>query len=214
MKLFLQGDARIGKSTLLRDALRPCEKDVAGLMVQRLFEKGAACGFRVCAVRGSLPPLEDGYSKGQDGIFLYRGQAFPGVLAAAAAKALRLCATPGCGLVLLDEIGGMELLSDVFMRSLRALLALGKPCLGVLKSHGNLMRTSAGLGLPAEVFQLREALQKTIEADGAVLSLTEENRNETARAVERFLSAAQAAAASPFKEELPSSPANSSSLSS
>ncbi|MGC4018428.1 MAG: nucleoside-triphosphatase [Muricomes sp.] len=189
MKLFLQGPRQIGKSTILRDALLPHESHAAGLMVQRLFENGAMCGFRACVVDGTLPALTGAYEQDQRGIFLYNGHAFPHVLEDAVAEALTLCRSPRCTFIILDEIGGMELLSTEFMQYLQEILLLEKPCLGVIKSRDNLAHTASRLKLADKILPLRDALQQTLEADGKVLTVTEENRAETRQIVTAFINA-------------------------
>jgi len=188
MMLFLQGDRQIGKSTILREALLPHAPQVAGLMVQRLFEGGEKCGYRACVVRGALPAVDGPYTPGMPGVFLCKGQARPGVLEKAMAEVQTVCADPAYKLLILDEIGGMEPLSGAFMRLLRAVLALGKPCVGVLKSRQNLAGMAGGrLGLPPDILALRDALQQSLEAQGRVLTVTQANRPETRQAVEGFV---------------------------
>lgn len=187
MNLFLQGPVQIGKSTILREALLPYQKLVGGFMVQRLFEDGAMCGFRACVVDGALPAVDGVYTDGLDGVFLYRGQATPGVLEKAVAGALEVCAEVRCKIIILDEIGGMELLSQTFMASLNKILALGKPCLGVIKSRENLSRTARGLELPQHILSLRDALQQTIGENGNVLTVAETGCPKTAKAVNCFV---------------------------
>ena len=183
MKLFLQGDIQIGKSTILRNALLPYEQHVAGLMVQRLFEDGAVCGFRACAVNGALPMVDGAYSDELNGVFLYKGQSFPAVLEETIMRAHTICAETACKFIVLDEIGGLELLSGAFMNSLEKILALNKPCAGVIKARRNLERMAGRLHLSPDILTLRDNLQKKIEADGRVLTMTEASRGETKLAV-------------------------------
>lgn len=187
MKLFLQGAMQIGKSTILHDALLPYESHVAGLMIQRLFEDDVMCGFRACVVDGALPSLTGTYEQDQNGIFLYKGQTFLHVLEDAIAQALKLCTAPCCTFIILDEIGGMELLSTKFMQYLQEILLLDKPCLGVIKSRDNLAHTAARLKLTDKILPLRDALQQTLTADGKVLTVTQENRTETRQTVTAFI---------------------------
>lgn len=191
MYLFLQGPPRIGKSTILRNALAPHESVVAGLMIQRLFENGRTCGFRACSVSGELPALEGAYATDLDGVFLYRGRAFPAVLDRAVSRAEALCLEESCKLIILDEIGGLELSSPAFMQPLKAIMALGKPCLGVVKSRENLTHTAARLGLPSSILCQSERLHRRIAAGGKVLSVSESNLAQTAQAVTDFVASVQ-----------------------
>ncbi|MGI6643247.1 MAG: nucleoside-triphosphatase [Bacillota bacterium] len=187
MYMFLQGPPRIGKSTILRNALLPWQTTVAGLMVQRLREDGEICGYRACAVHGELPTLEIDYVEHLDGVFLYRRKSFPEVLDRTISRARVLCAKDGCEIIILDEIGGLELSSPAFMESLETIMALGKPCLGVLKSQENLARVAARVGMPSRVFRLSENLYRRIEAGGKILEVSENNLAETAQTVADFL---------------------------
>lgn len=188
MTLFLQGDRQIGKSTMLRQALLPHAQQVAGLVVQRLFENGEKCGYRACVARGALPAVDAPYTPGDPSVFLYKGQAHTGVLEKAMADAQAACAEGAYKLLILDEIGGMELLSDAFMRPLCATLALGKPCVGVLKSRQNLARMAGGrLGLPADILAKRDALQESLEVQGRVLTVTPANRPQMQQIANDFV---------------------------
>ena len=193
MYLFLQGPQRIGKSTILRNALLPHESAVAGLLVQRLVENGRICGFRACSVRGELPALEGAYAADLEGVFLYHGKAFPAVLEHAVSRAEALCAEESSKLIILDEIGGLELSSLAFMQPLEAIMALGKPCLGVIKSRENLTHTIARLGLPSTILCQNEMLHRRIAEGGKVLSVNESNLVQTAQAVADFVASVQGA---------------------
>ncbi len=187
--LFLQGPPRVGKSTILRNALLPQESSVSGLMVQRLREDGQVCGYRACAVHGELPTLEMAYVEDLDGVFLYRGKSFPDVLEHTVSRARALCAEDSCRIIILDEIGGLELSSSAFMQSLEAIMALGKPCLGVFKSRENLAQVIARLGLPPRIFRQSEKVYRRIEAGGKILDVSESNLAETIQTVANFVAA-------------------------
>lgn len=190
MHLFLEGSPRVGKSTILKNALSPYQPFVAGFMVQRLFRQGEICGFRACVVDGrGIPALEAPDANGLEGVFLYEGNPIPGVLEHVIFRAGEQCARDACKVILLDEIGGFELRSPAFMQSLDVILRLGKPCIGVLKSRENLARTVRRLNLPDGVFQQNDDLHRRIEENGKVLVVTERNVNSTAKAAGAFIRA-------------------------
>ncbi len=189
MYLFLQGPPRVGKSTILRNALIPYREKVAGLMTQRLFQDGNICGFRACAIGGeALPELEAEYRAGLDGVFLYKGNSFPSVLEDAIARARDLCGENGCELILLDEIGGIELMSPAFMEPLNEILNLGKPLTGTVKSHENLTHTARMLNLPDDILRESENLHRKLKQNGRVLTVTRERLGWAAKEVESFVS--------------------------
>ncbi len=187
MFFFLQGQRLVGKSSLLRDALLPYEARVAGFLVQRLYENGAPCGYRACAVGETLPPLEYPYAPALDNVFLYNGATAPHILDEAITKARCFCEADRCKFIILDEVGGMELLRDTFMEQLTAILSLGKPCFGVIKSRENLAETARNLGLPAEILARRDALHRLICRNGAVHTLTVKNRNQMQNMLAQFM---------------------------
>ena len=192
MNLFLEGPRRLGKSTILRNALLPYSQHIAGLLTQRLFAGESLCGFRACVVAGEpLPSLEVPYCQGMEGVFLYNGQPSPRALEDALIRAKEACSRSACRLILLDEIGGMELASPAFRACLEDIFRLGKPCLGTLKSRENLlhMGSRAG-GAQAELLRLNEELRRRMQAEGQVLSLSQSSLAEAGRAVESFVAAA------------------------
>lgn len=183
MTLFLQGDRGIGKSTLLREALLPHQGEVAGFAVQRLREEGRVAGFRAVSIEGELPPLEAAYSPGQSGVFLLGSTRDPAGLEAVMARAEAHSCIPGCKLILLDEIGGIELTAAPFMAALDRLLAGPVPCVGVLKSRANLAHTLSRLGLGEGYLALHAALEERIRAGGSLLTLEPGNREGVRRQV-------------------------------
>lgn len=141
--LFLQGEPGLGKSSLLRKALLPHLKDVGGFFVSRVIIGGKTRGF-------SLNPVGDpeGYclNKRVTGLaavanlFLHSDEAgtwhsrldvFSGAAAAS------LTHTRGKKLLLLDEIGGVDLGCPEFVALVREVLKGPLPVLGVIKSPGN-----------------------------------------------------------------------------
>ena len=145
--LFLEGPIQTGKSTLIRRLLGDHLSECGGFTSQRLIgADGKTRGFRLgpaaqtpltapaedyIASPGSGRPFIDGA-----GIFKW----FPedghvitdqSVFEQAGADLLR--SSMGKPLILLDEIGGSELLCDAFCTALEEVLSCGAPCLGVMK---------------------------------------------------------------------------------
>jgi nucleoside-triphosphatase len=169
MHLFLQGPRKAGKSTLIRGALLPYQTYVVGFAVQRLMENGEQIGFRAVPADGFLPPLEAEYAPDMDGVFILRGKKNESELD----KTIRVVESesrkPACRLILLDEIGGIELTSALFMGALSKILSGGKPCIGVLKSKENLENTSSMLCLGSHCLDLRAKLEERILRCGELL---------------------------------------------
>lgn len=168
MNLFLQGPVQLGKSTLIRQALHGREAAVAGFTVQRLYKNGHHAGFSARAVAGQLPAVDEPYDENDPGLFIDHGRPNLAPLRGAMAAALPLCRDERCKLVVLDEIGGLELEDAPFMAGLNALLALGKPCTGVVKSAAHLTALTRRLapGQGQKLMAAHAALVEKITAGG------------------------------------------------
>lgn len=170
MHLFLSGPRGIGKSTLLQKALLPYQDKLSGFMVQRLIGNGIHIGFRASLIRGCLPPIEAEYKSGMEDVFILRGHTDISVLESIIVQAEADSLSSGSRMIVLDEIGGLELASPVFMSSLLRMLSNGKPCIGVLKSQKNLEHTLAELGLDESYLDLRSMLERTVKSCGEILN--------------------------------------------
>ena len=166
---FLQGPSGTGKSSALRDILTPHIRQTAGFTVQRLLENGVTVGFRAIYLDGnalSFPSLEAVYTEDADNIFILRGKWLGAeVLENMLEKTLLRAQSPDIKMILLDEIGGIEMLSAKVMETLEKILNTDKPCYGVLKSKENLERTIFKLGLSIhkeELLEKHERLEKKI----------------------------------------------------
>ena len=74
--------------------------------------------------------------------------------------------------VILDEIGGFEVLSDVFLEALQRLLESDIPCIGVMKGEAPASKMIQKLGL-GEVYRNRaESLRQWMEQDGETVLYT------------------------------------------
>lgn len=190
MHFFLQGPSGLGKSFLLRTALQPYAARLRGFVVQRLYQGQAWVGFRALPLRGEIAAIDSAYepeTMGSDGIFMLRGQRDQSVLERLIADVETECRQPDCALILLDEVGGIELTSPLFMAALQRLLDLGKPCLGVFKSRANLSRLAQNQKLGEEYEGLHRQLETLLQAKGTLLSMDGTNRTEIEEALRRYL---------------------------
>lgn len=185
--LFLEGPPRIGKSTLIRKNLLPYAASVAGMVVQRLYENGSICGYRACLAEGCLPSLEAEYTDDFPGVFLYRGKSHPKILDQMISRALALCEKSSCKLILLDEIGGVELSSEIFRKSFHRILSIGKPCIGVVKSRENLTNTLKKLNFSDELLEESKLLHSRIRDGGEVLLVNRNNLKKTDQCIKLFI---------------------------
>jgi nucleoside-triphosphatase THEP1 len=151
--LFVQGPIRSGKSELIRELLLPKIAKVGGFFVQRIFVGDTCQAFSVNPIHSSEDYLLNRKVRQIEEakrIFLYRGhddkwhfqsEVFEtdGVLC------LKKSVEQGKQLILLDEIGGLELQCTSFMQTLFSILDGEIPCLGVLKSEANSRKLDAYL---------------------------------------------------------------------
>ena len=176
MYIFLQGRSGVGKSTLLTQALAPYVGSVAGFMVQRLMESGRRVGFRAAALEGSFLSLEAQYHPGMDGVFILQGKWDAAALESVIMRVEKQLKNPDVKCILLDEIGGVELASPMFMGALERIFASKLLCLGVLKSRENLAHATAKLKLDSKNAEMYDDLEKKILAAGEIICVTEQNR--------------------------------------
>ncbi|MBE6041167.1 MAG: hypothetical protein E7220_01445 [Clostridiales bacterium] len=133
--LFLSGNIRIGKSSLIRKCLIPYKNVLGGFSSQRLLDKsGKVVGYRLADAddfdvdRLSDPALSNVFISFEDGVRTTDLSVFED-------NACRmLTPRPGTRIMLLDEIGGLELRSEIFRSSIYELLRSDTPCIGVIKS--------------------------------------------------------------------------------
>ena len=176
MNLFLHGPIGVGKSTLLQEALAPVVSSVGGIFTQRIQESGKTVGYRTVLLNGASLPVETEFSHDLEGVFLLNGQRNVETLEDVILQVERLIQSPAVRLVLLDEIGGIELMSGVFWDTLRRILVTGKPCVGVYKSADNIKHMSTVLKLSTEYLELHEEMRQLISRNGTLVELTNDNR--------------------------------------
>jgi len=155
-------------------------------MVQRLTENGNVIGYRALPFTGAMPPLETMYIEGQEGIFLLRGRKDISALERIIIYAEKEYQKPDCKLFLLDEIGGIELVSQEFMKPLQQILLGGKPCIGVLKSWQNLSHAESVLKLGHNYTAKHIELVRLIQSKGKLITVTRENLRRARSIVSQF----------------------------
>lgn len=159
--LFLEGPIQTGKSTLIRACLGEHLSECGGFTSQRLIgPDGNTRGFRLCPASAPLTaPIEDiadgcftadrisedciAESDFPDGVFKYfrpEGPAYQDQQVFDRLGVQLLGASKNTPLILLDEVGGSELLREPFRKKLDEVLGSGVPCLGVLKLYENARR--------------------------------------------------------------------------
>jgi len=136
--LFLEGPIQTGKSTLILECLREMQMlpRLGGFCSIRLLdEDGEAVAYRLSGPETDF--REESYAPDLPDVFLERRKEAPiKHLDVFDNAGLRLLAdTRDRDLILLDEIGGIELLCERFRKRLYEVLDGNVPCLGVIKQN-------------------------------------------------------------------------------
>lgn len=206
--LFLEGPIQTGKSTLIRKCLGAHIADCGGFTSQRLIDAfGNTRGFRIVSAAESLTAPAEDFMSNEDpkhstdsdvpfisnaGIFKWfaddgRVITDQSVFDTIGVSLLRSSARHP--LVLLDEIGGSELLCGEFRKTLDAILSSSKPCLGVLKLAENAQRLhSQYLSDDLSIAEYNALLHHTIADGGRGEVLYYARDREDAAEVERRIS--------------------------
>ncbi len=138
---FLQGDIQQGKSTLIRSVISSHLQDIGGFSCQRLYDSnGIKKGFRVVP---SLEALElcKIYDQNDSGIFIRFEEGKTIIKTEIFVTIVLECLKniENKKLVLMDEIGGVELMSQELRLAIYQALQ-EKPCIGVIKQELDLYR--------------------------------------------------------------------------
>lgn len=170
-KLFLTGPMGCGKSTAIAAGLGSAVTGLGGFLTRRSRDsRGHAAAFSLCAPDGSREAVFLDVSSGAPEVFY-------GVFRELGVSLLR-------GRVLvLDEIGGVELLCPEFMAALEAVLASGVPIIGVVKGEEASAALAEKLGLSRAYNAAAGRLRQLLEADPDTLVYPCQMYDEKARAL-------------------------------
>lgn len=142
--LFITGPIGTGKSTVIRNIVLPYINFTGGFYVQRLLVQGKCEGFCLCSISDNQQYVLNRETDGVDDehmVFLHKcGNRWifnDRVFERYAVDMLNENLAKKNKLLLLDEVGGLELLCPRFKDKLYEILDGGIPCLGVLKSDVN-----------------------------------------------------------------------------
>ncbi|NLF46726.1 MAG: hypothetical protein GX578_00235 [Clostridiales bacterium] len=184
--LFLEGQIRTGKSTLLRDCLRPYRDNIGGFCSQRLIdENGEAFAYRI--TDAGILDVEASYSPYLEHIFAIRSdkgaQKDMEVFEKCGVKLLKEARKKN--LILLDEIGGSELLVPAFRDELYNVLGGDIPCIGVIKLNEKAKFMSREAGYPGIVADLNAQLRKDLirRFDARIIPFDESSKRD----IEEFI---------------------------
>ena len=189
---FLEGDKFVGKSTLLQEIIRDVEKSISGFYVKRrMDEQGQIVGFELRAAKellqkeANLETIDEHcFIQTENGKRIRNLQVFE-----TWGKALlEEVKTNPTDFILLDEIGGIELLSQKFTNELLTTLQQPQKIVGVFKSDINYQRQKQHTVETLEIERQRAQLKQTIlKNEGQILALNEHNFAEIKKQLSEFL---------------------------
>ena len=156
-KLFLTGPVGCGKSTSIAAALGDYLAKAGGfLTVRQKDEEGRAVAYWLSRPDGRDRQIILNYSAKP---YTMHPEVFEDLGVQLVQEARQY------DYVVLDEIGGFEVLSDVFLEALMELLQSDVPCIGVMKGAGPASRMIQKLGLGDAYMQKAEQLRQWMHRD-------------------------------------------------
>ena len=180
--LFLTGVSGIGKTTIIRQALGSAAGYAGGFITERVADgDGSIEGFDLYPAAAAIG--HDGF----DGLrFLDLGTTPPRkdneVFRESAAQMLR--EAEYYPFVMLDEIGGFEMLIPQFRNELAQLLNSDAPIIGVIKGAENAEELRASFGLGEKFTMLTDNLRAVLANDeDTVVIAVKQRGDETARRI-------------------------------
>ena len=180
--LFLTGPSGIGKTTIIRQALGSAAGYAGGFITERVADgDGSVEGFDLYPAAAAIG--HDGF----DGLrFLDLGTTPPQkdneVFRESAAQMLR--EAEYYPFVMLDEIGGFEMLIPQFRNELAQLLNSDAPIIGVIKGAENAEELRASFGLGEKFTMLTDNLRAVLANDEDTVVIEVKQRgDETARRI-------------------------------
>lgn len=140
--IFITGRIRSGKSTLLKEMIDPMKNLIGGFFVQRLFIDNESKAFRMVDIskENYLPNRDVESLEGMADLMAITGEGktiFYDVFRTVGVEALRK-ASESKQLVLMDELGKMEIDILEFTQMVFDVLDKEVPVLGIIKKDDNL----------------------------------------------------------------------------
>ena len=163
-RLFLTGPSGCGKSTMIRRELGDLIRRAGGFItVRRRDERGIVRGFEIMSADGYGPcdrflDLESPEPTIDLEIFSGVGLDY-------------LRRAPERSFAVLDEIGGVELLNEVFVNTMAEYFRGDQPCIGVMKGPGPAGKLVEMMGLTLRYELARRALYEYLRNDPNTLLL-------------------------------------------
>lgn len=170
--LFIEGSSQTGKSSAILECIQPFIDVTGGFLSQRLIENGETKAFCLIPAQTAFSSIAE-YHPEIPNIFLEsisgKWEKNNDIFTNEGVKLLTNIS--GKQLIVMDEIGGMELLSDRFREKIYEVLAGSTACIGVIKSHKNKSLMQKNVELDQRYSVLYEKLYEYIKNvfDGTII---------------------------------------------
>ena len=189
--VFLEGDKGIGKSTLWQQLLKELHLSVNGFYVRRIVDEEKKMTAYELKAASELSSVNSRLSVKKEHIFIENREGKQ-------RRNLTVFAGFGCQLlddacasnkiILLDEIGGVELLAESFVERLSEVFNQPQKIIGVFKSEKNYQHQKLHALNKLEIDHQRNQLKQAIlHSDGKLITLTEQNYQTVENELRDFL---------------------------
>ena len=192
--LFLEGDMRLGKSQIIQQALLPYGEMSGGFFVQRIYVGDRYQAFTLNSLEDKEKYVLEKHVQSISEVepFLYctgnRWEVQKEIFIKTGLRALKRARAERKKIILMDEIGGVELAFPEFTNLLMEVLDGYISCLGVLKTSRNAGKMDQKLGNQKGCFEREEVLEKIKKHPQVELLLVkEENLQEALFKVNSFV---------------------------
>ena len=165
--ILITGRPGVGKTTIIKEAIKGLEAMVGGFYTEEIREGGKRVGFRIRSTAGDEGILAHVNCHSPCRVSRYGVNIFD--LERVGCRALEE-AMEKAVLVVMDEIGSMELYSNRFCRMVLRILSSPVPVLGTLQARRN---------------EFLDEIRK--RSDVEIIRVTEQNRDDQARFVRRLV---------------------------
>ena len=146
INILLTGRPRIGKTTIIQKFTRRCPLSVGGFFTCEIRERGKRTGFTIEAVRSWNHEDQDGSGKKYHAVMAHVNCQSPyrvgqyGINISAIEKVGITALREGirrAKIIIIDEIGRMEMYSTLFQKEVKNVLDCPIPVLGVIQMKRN-----------------------------------------------------------------------------
>ena len=157
--VLITGPPGCGKTTLIKEIIQAVhEINPAGFYTEEIRAAGVRQGFTLVCLRGPRGILagvnvRSPFRVGKYCVDLNGFETF-----------LRICSLtdPGSTLVIVDEVGKMECLSQIFRETIGDVLESGVPCIATIALHGDMFTEAIKKRKDVTLFTMKRGDAKTL----------------------------------------------------